>query len=71
MDLVKLQGILDNPNIRGIVNTDLVVNGTFDNPSYKLNISSSEVSIKTFKINDISIDLTGDKEKANLNKLKF
>lgn len=71
MDLVKLQGILDNPNIRGIVNTDLVVNGTFDNPSYKLNISSSEVSIKTFKINDISIDLTGDKEKASLNKLNL
>ena len=71
MNLVKLQGILDNPNIRGIVNTDLVVNGTFDNPSYKLNISSSEVSIKTFKINDISIDLTGDKEKANLNKLNL
>ena len=71
MDLVKLQGILDNPNIRGIVNTDLVVNGTFDNPSYKLNIFSSEVSIKTFKINDISIDLTGDKEKANLNKLNL
>ncbi|MHB9335626.1 UbiD family decarboxylase [Fusobacterium polymorphum] len=71
MDLVKLQGILDNPDIRGIVNTDLVVNGTFDNPSYKLNISSSEVSIKTFKINDISIDLTGDKEKANLNKLNL
>ena len=71
MDLVKLQGILDNPNVRGIVNTDLVVNGTFDNPSYKLNISSSEVSIKTFKINDISIDLTGDKEKANLNKLNL
>ena len=71
MDLVKLQGILDNPNIRGIVNTDLVVNGNFDNPSYKLNISSSEVSIKTFKINDILIDLTGDKEKADLNKLNL
>ena len=71
MDLVKLQGILDNPNVRGIVNTDFVVNGTFDNPNYKLNISSSEVSIKTFKINDISIDLTGDKEKANLNKLNL
>jgi len=71
MDLVKLQGILDNPNIRGIVNTDLVVDGTFDNPSYKLNIYSSETSIKTFKINDISIDLTGDKEKANLNKLNL
>ena len=73
MDLVKLQGILDNPNIRGIVNTDLVVDGTFDNPSYKIKIfSSSEVSIKDFlKINDISIDLTGDKEKANLNKLNL
>lgn len=71
MDLVKLQGILDNPNIRGIVNTDLVVNGNFDNPSYKLNISSSEVSIKNFKINNISIDLIGDKEKANLNKLNL
>ena len=71
MDLVKLQGILDNPNIRGTVNTDLVVDGTFDNPSYKLNIFSSETSIKTFKINDISIDLTGDKEKANLNKLNL
>ena len=71
MDLVKLQGILDNPNIRGIVNTDLVVNGTFDNPSYKLNISSPEVSIKTFKVNDILLDLTGDKEKAKLNKLNL
>ncbi|QNE66610.1 translocation/assembly module TamB domain-containing protein [Fusobacterium hwasookii] len=71
MDLVKLQGILGNPNIRGTVNTDLVINGTFDNPSYKLNIYSSETSIKTFKINDISIDLTGDKEKANLNKLNL
>ncbi|ALQ39657.1 UbiD family decarboxylase [Fusobacterium hwasookii ChDC F174] len=71
MDLVKLQGILGNPNIRGTVNTDLVINGTFDNPSYKLNIFSSETSIKTFKINDISIDLTGDKEKANLNKLNL
>ena len=71
MDLVKLQGILDNPNIRGTVNTDLVINGTFDNPSYKLNIFSSETSIKTFKINNISIDLTGDKEKANLNKLNL
>ena len=71
MDLVKLQGILGNPNIRGTVNTDLVVNGTFDNPSYKLNIFSPEVSIKTFKINDISVDLTGNKEKANLNKLNL
>ena len=71
MDLVKLQGILGNPNIRGTVNTDLVINGTFDNPSYKLNIFSSETSIKTFKINDISIDLTGDKEKVNLNKLNL
>ena len=71
MDLVKLQTILDNPNIKGILNTDFVVNGTFDNPNYKLNISSPEVSIKTFKINDVLLDLTGDKEKANLNKLNL
>ena len=71
MDLQKLQAILDNPNIKGILNTDFVVNGTFDNPNYKLNISSSEVSIKTFKINDILLDLTGDKEKAKLNKLNL
>ena len=71
MDLVKLQAILDNPNIKGILNTDFVVNGTFDNPNYKLNISSPEVSIKTFKINDVLLDLTGDKEKANLNKLNL
>ena len=71
MDLVKLQGILDNPNIKGMLNTDFVVNGTFDNPSYKLNISSPEVSIKTFKVNDILLDLTGDKEKAKLNKLNL
>jgi len=71
MDLVKLQAILDNPNIKGILNTDFVVNGTFDNPNYKLNISSPEVSIKTFKIKDVLLDLTGDKEKANLNKLNL
>ena len=71
MDLQKLQAILDNPNIKGMLNTDFVVNGTFDNPNYKLNISSSEVSIKTFKINDILLDLTGDKEKAKLNKLNL
>lgn len=71
IDLVKLQGILDNPNIRGIVNTDLVVNGTLNNPKYKLNVSSSRVSIKNFKINDILLDLTGDKEKATLNTLNL
>ncbi|WP_339063664.1 translocation/assembly module TamB domain-containing protein [Fusobacterium polymorphum] len=71
IDLQKLQVILDNPNIKGMLNTDFVVNGTFDNPSYKLNISSPEVSIKTFKVNDILLDLTGDKEKAKLNKLNL
>ena len=71
IDLQKLQAILDNPNIKGMLNTDFVVNGTFDNPNYKLNISSPEVSIKTFKINDILLDLTGDKEKAKLNKLNL
>ena len=71
IDLVKLQVILDNPNIKGMLNTDFAVNGTFDNPSYKLNISSPEVSIKTFKINDVLLDLTGDKEKAKLNKLNL
>ena len=71
IDLQKLQAILDNPNIKGMLNTDFVVNGTFDNPSYKLNISSPEVSIKTFKVNDILLDLTGDKEKAKLNKLNL
>ncbi|WP_338946519.1 UbiD family decarboxylase [Fusobacterium canifelinum] len=71
IDLAKLQNILSNPNIRGIINTDLIVNGTIDNPIYKLDISSSEVSIKTFKINDISLNLTGDKEKASLNKLNL
>ncbi|QQS87554.1 translocation/assembly module TamB domain-containing protein [Fusobacterium canifelinum] len=71
IDLAKLQNILSNPNIRGIINTDLTVNGTIDNPIYKLDISSSEVSIKTFKINDISLNLTGDKEKASLNKLNL
>ena len=69
IDLAKLQNILSNPNIKGIINTDLTINGTINNPIYKLDISSSEVSVKTFKINDISLNLTGDKEKANLNKL--
>ena len=71
IDLAKLQNILSNPDIRGIVNTDLTINGAIDNPKYKLNISSSRVSIKNFKINDILLDLTGDKEKANLNKLNL
>ena len=34
-------------------------------------MSSSEVSIKNFKINDIVLNLAGDKEKANLNKLSL
>ena len=71
IDLAKLQNILSNPNIKGIINTDLTINGTINNPIYKLDISSSEVSVKTFKINDISLNLTGDKEKANLNKLNL
>ncbi len=62
---------MSNPNIKGIVNTDFTINGTINNPTYKLDISSSEVSIKTFKINDISLNLTGDKEKASLNKLNL
>lgn len=71
IDLAKLQNILSNPDIRGIVNVDLVVNGTLTEPKYKLNMSSSRVSIKNFKINDILLDLTGDKEKASLNKLNL
>ena len=71
IDLAKLQNILSNPDIRGIVNADLVVNGTLTEPKYKLNMSSSRVSIKNFKINDILLDLTGDKEKASLNKLNL
>ena len=71
IDLVKLQNILSNPDIGGIVNADLTINGAIDNPKYKLNISSSRVSIKNFKINDILLDLTGDKEKATLNKLNL
>ena len=71
IDLAKLQNILSNPDIRGIVNADFTINGAIDNPKYKLNISSSRVSIKNFKINDILLDLTGDKEKANLNKLNL
>ena len=71
IDLAKLQNILSNPDIRGSVNADFTINGAIDNPKYKLNISSSRVSIKNFKINDILLDLTGDKEKANLNKLNL
>ena len=71
IDLAKLQNILSNPDIRGIVNVDLVVDGTLTEPEYKLNMSSSRVSIKNFKINDILLDLTGDKEKASLNKLNL
>lgn len=71
IDLAKLQNILSNPDIRGIVNTDFTINGAIDNPKYKLNISSSRVSIKNFKINDILLDLTGDKEKATLNRLNL
>nr|WP_314657191.1 UbiD family decarboxylase [uncultured Fusobacterium sp.] len=71
IDLAKLQNILSNPDIRGIVNADLVVDGTLTDPKYKLNMSSSRVSIKNFKINDILLDLTGDKEKASLNKLNL
>ena len=62
---------MSNPDIRGIVNTDLTINGAIDNPKYKLNISSSRVSIKNFKINDVLLDLTGDKEKATLNRLNL
>ncbi len=71
IDLAKLQDILSNPDIRGIVNADLTINGALNNPKYKLNISSSRVSIKNFKINDILLDLTGDKERATLNKLNL
>ena len=71
VDLAKFQNILKNPNIKGIVNTDILINGQLSNPNYSLNMSSSEVSIKNFKINDIILNVTGDKEKANLNKLSL
>ena len=71
IDLTKFQNILKNPSIKGIVNTDILINGQLSNPNYSLNMSSSEVSIKNFKINDIVLNLAGDKEKANLNKLSL
>ena len=71
VDLAKFQNILKNPSIKGIVNTDILINGQLSNPNYSLNMSSSEVSIKNFKINDIILNVTGDKEKANVNKLNL
>ena len=71
IDLTKLQNILKNPSIKGIVNTDILINGQLSNPNYSLNMTSSEVSIKNFKINDIILNVTGDKEKANVNKLSL
>ena len=71
IDLAKFQNILKNPSIKGIVNTDILINGQLSNPNYSLNMSSSEVSIKNFKINDIVLNLAGDKEKANVNKLSL
>ena len=71
IDLTKFQNILKNPSIKGIVNTDILINGQLSNPNYSLNMSSSEVSIKNFKINDIVLNITGDKEKANVNKLSL
>ena len=71
VDLAKFQNILKNPNIKGIVNTDILINGQLSNPNYSLNMSSSEVNIKNFKINDIILNVTGDKEKANVNKLNL
>ena len=66
-----LEIIKEFPNVKGIVNTDIIINGQLSNPNYSLNMSSSEVSIKNFKINDIVLNLAGDKEKANLNKLSL
>lgn len=71
LDLAKLQNILRNPDIKGIVNTDILIGGQLSNPNYSLNMSSSEVRIKNFKINDVILNVTGDKEKANLNKLNL
>ena len=71
VDLAKFQNILKNPSIKGIVNTDILINGQLSNPNYSLNMSSSEVSIKNFKINDIILNVTGDKEKANVKKLNL
>ncbi|MBF1203773.1 MAG: UbiD family decarboxylase, partial [Fusobacterium periodonticum] len=71
IDLAKFQNILKNPSIKGIINTDILINGQLSNPNYSLNMSSSEVSIKNFKINDIVLNLAGDKEKANVNKLSL
>ena len=71
IDLANLQNILKNSNIKGIVNTDILINGQIDNPNYSFNMKSSEVSVKNFKINDIILNVTGDKEKANLNKLNL
>jgi len=71
IDLTKFQNILKNPSIKGIINTDILINGQLSNPNYSLNMSSSEVSIKNFKINDIVLNITGDKEKANVNKLSL
>lgn len=60
-----------NFNIKGIVNIDFIINGIINNLIYKLDIFLFEVSIKIFKINDILLNLIGDKEKVSLNKLNL
>lgn len=65
----KLQNILGNNELKGLVNINLLVRGNLEDPNYNLSLSSGEISIKKYKIENILLALNGNKDKLNINHL--
>ena len=67
--LKDFQGILNVKDMSGSIGIDSKITGYLDNPQYSLNLFDGEYEIKGFDFDNISLNLTGDKNRIKIEEI--
>lgn len=69
LHLKDFKGIINVKDMNGSIGIESKVEGDLDNPQYSLNLYDGEYEIKGFNFDDISLELTGDKNSLKINEI--
>lgn len=67
--LRDFQGVINVKDMSGSIGIESEVKGYLDNPHYNLKLYDGEYEIKGFNFDDISLELTGDKDILKINEI--
>ncbi|WP_297596409.1 hypothetical protein [uncultured Cetobacterium sp.] len=62
IEFEDFKGVIDTKDIKGSINIQSEIVGPIKNPNYFLKLSEGNVKIKGFEFDNISLDLSGNKE---------